>query len=353
MWIYRLLKFVGWVLLALVVIFLLIAPAAFSFLLQTSEYSRQAVRWMEPLEFVQSILMHVLTMGWLFFLGGCLASFLNVVAWRVPRGRPITGSSHCPVCQNRLKFRDNMPFVGWLRNSGRCGQCDSPISVRYLVAEIVLGTIFLILASVVLLTGAVNWPIENVLQPAGFEHLLFSPNWQVIRVLVWHLVLVCFLFTFVLIESDGLRVPLSIVATAVAVACIVTAFQSDVWLVRWRQPTLMWQLGDISKLDWAMNLAMGGGIGFLVGRITQWATSSAGQVSVQAEGLTLVGMFLGWQAVLVVGTITLGVLLCRHVSFERSTLGRILTPATCLLLATVAHLLLWSNFYSLPGILFR
>jgi len=354
MWIYQLLKFFGWVLLALVVVVLLIAPSVFSVLLQSTEYSRQAIRWMESLEFVQSVLMHVLTMGWLFFLGGCLASFLNVVAWRVPRGRPITGSSHCPVCHNRLKFRDNMPFVGWLRNSGECGQCGSSISVRYLVAEILLGVIFLILASVVFLTGAANWPIEKILHPAGFEHLLFSPNWQVIQVLVWHLVLVCFLFTFVLIESDSLRVPVSIVVFAVAFACVVTALRSDVWLVLWRPPALTWQLGEVSKLDWALTFLLGGGIGFVIGRITQRATTSrVGQVSVQVEGMTLVGMFLGWQAAVAVGAMTLGVYLLRHVTFRATALGRMVTPAVCLLLATVAHLLLWSNFYSLPTALFR
>ena len=350
MWIYQLLKFAGWALLVLVIVFLLIAPAAFSLLVPITGYSQQLFRWMGPIEFVQGILIHVLTMGWMFFLGGCLASFLNVVAWRVPRGKSITGSSHCPVCENRLSFRDNMPFVGWLRNSGRCGHCDTPISVRYLVAEIVLGMIFLAIGSVVFLSGAANWPLDQVLRPAGFEHLLFSPRWDVIRVLLWHLVLVCFLFTFVLIESDGLRVPASIVMTGVAFASVVTALSPDVWLVFWRLPTFMWQAGDISWLDWFLNLALGGGVGLAVGCVNRWATiSTAGQPSAQVAGLTLVGMFLGWQAALAVGAITLGIWLCWHVGFKwtftRTQWGSLVTPAVCLLLATVVQLLFWSRFF--------
>ncbi|MDA8564132.1 prepilin peptidase, partial [Mariniblastus sp.] len=87
------LKYFGWMLLGLLVVFLLIVPTAFSFLVPLTGYSQTLFRWMQPIEFVQKILIHVLTMGWMFFVGGCLASFLNVVAWRVPRGKSILGSS--------------------------------------------------------------------------------------------------------------------------------------------------------------------------------------------------------------------------------------------------------------------
>ena len=62
-------------------------------------------------------------------------------------------------------------------------------------------------------------------------------------------------------------------------------------------------------------------------------------------GLMLVGMFLGWQSVLAVATMTLGAWLCCHAIFTRALRVRTVTPAVCLLLATVAHLLLWSRFY--------
>ena len=348
MWIYQVLKFAAWALLLLVVVFLLIVPASFTWLLQSSDYSRQVVRWMRQIEWVQSILIHLLTMGWMFFLGGCLASFLNVVAWRVPRGKPITGSSHCSVCHNRLKFLDNMPFSGWLRNSGCCSLCGSSISVRYLVAEIVLGTIFLILGSVVFLTGAANWPIEKVLQPAGFEHLLFSPNWDVIRVLLWQLSLICLLFTFMLIESDNLPVPASIFGFGVLVAVAVALIWPEVWLVFWRRPIFLWQAGQMGRMDWFLNLVLGGVIGLAIGNLTQWATAKASSIyPTQIAGMTLVGIFLGWQAALAVGALTLGFWLACCLLVKDSVLKNTVTPATCLLLATVVHLLLWSNLYSL------
>ena len=347
MWIYQRLRFFGWILLGLVVVFLLIVPTAFSFLVPLTGYSRTLFRWMQPIEFFQKVLIHVLTMAWMFFLGGCLASFLNVVAWRVPRGESILGYSHCPICGNRLAFRDNMPFVGWLRNSGRCRHCGASISVRYLIAEMVLGAIFVVLGSVVFLSGAANWPIEKVLQPAGFEHLLFSPDWDVVKVLVWHLTLACFLFTFALIEFDGFPVPKSIAVAGLSVVCVVAVVWPEIWLVLWRQPMLLWQAEELSRLDQVLNPVLGGGVGLAVGWVNRWATaSSSGRRLVQVVGVILVGAFLGWQAVLAIGSITLCVWLCCHLLLPRLARERLVTPAGCLLLATVVHLLLWSRFYS-------
>ena len=52
----------------------------------------------------------------LFFLvlGGLLGSFLNVVAYRVPRGGSVSGRrSHCPACGTMIRGRDNVPVLAW------------------------------------------------------------------------------------------------------------------------------------------------------------------------------------------------------------------------------------------------
>src|SRR5690606_21053396 len=53
--------------------------------------------------------MDVLIAFWFFFIGASIGSFLNVVAWRMPRGMSINGRSHCPSCDNTLSWRDNVP----------------------------------------------------------------------------------------------------------------------------------------------------------------------------------------------------------------------------------------------------
>jgi leader peptidase (prepilin peptidase)/N-methyltransferase len=76
-------------------------------------------------------------------LGLAVGSFLNVVIYRVPRGesvlRPV---SHCPACDHPVRNRHNLPIVGWLMLRGRCADCAAPISVRYVVVELVTALLF-------------------------------------------------------------------------------------------------------------------------------------------------------------------------------------------------------------------
>ncbi len=81
--------------------------------------------------------------GALFVLGACIGSFLNVVAYRVPKGLSIvTPPSRCPHCETLLRAADNIPVVGWLLLRGRCRYCATPISARYPVVELTTAVIF-------------------------------------------------------------------------------------------------------------------------------------------------------------------------------------------------------------------
>ena len=94
--------------------------------------------------------------GFLFFLGCCVGSFLNVVIWRLPalgtivtfknRTARLTLSwppSHCPMCHNAIAWYRNIPVLGWLMLRGKCGSCQAPISARYPLVELGAGLIYL------------------------------------------------------------------------------------------------------------------------------------------------------------------------------------------------------------------
>jgi leader peptidase (prepilin peptidase)/N-methyltransferase len=70
-------------------------------------------------------------------LGGLLAgSFLNVVAWRLPRRESLLApGSHCPGCDAPVRPYDNVPVLSWLALRGRCRDCRAPISARYPLVE--------------------------------------------------------------------------------------------------------------------------------------------------------------------------------------------------------------------------
>ena len=79
-----------------------------------------------------------------FGLGACIASFLNVVIWRVPRGESIVSPpSHCPKCNAPIRWYQNIPILSWLALRGKCANCKAPISPRYILIETLGGVLFL------------------------------------------------------------------------------------------------------------------------------------------------------------------------------------------------------------------
>lgn len=79
-----------------------------------------------------------------FAAGACIASFLNVVIWRVPRGESIMyPPSHCPKCDAKIKWWQNIPILSWLVLRGKCAGCKDSISPRYPLVELLGGGLFL------------------------------------------------------------------------------------------------------------------------------------------------------------------------------------------------------------------
>jgi leader peptidase (prepilin peptidase)/N-methyltransferase len=95
-------------------------------------------------------------------VGLCVGSFLNVVVHRLPKmlerawredcaehGEPevaaappynlVVPRSACPSCGHRITALENIPVVSWLVLRGRCSACQTGISIRYPIVEILGG----------------------------------------------------------------------------------------------------------------------------------------------------------------------------------------------------------------------
>ena len=84
-------------------------------------------------------------------LGLLLGSFLNVVAYRLPRNESLVApASRCPGCEAPIKPWDNVPVLSWLLLRGRCRSCGTAIAWRYPLVELATG---LLLALVVVVVG--------------------------------------------------------------------------------------------------------------------------------------------------------------------------------------------------------
>ena len=95
--------------------------------------------------------------------GLLVGSFLNVVIHRIPKmmeatwrqearellEQPapkgeetppifnlVTPGSHCPHCNHRIRWYENVPVVSWALPKGRCSGCKAPISKRYPIIEL-------------------------------------------------------------------------------------------------------------------------------------------------------------------------------------------------------------------------
>jgi len=73
---------------------------------------------------------------YLALLGLVVGSYLNVVAYRLPRRMStVLPRSRCTRCRSPIRPWDNVPVVSYLLLRGRCRHCGASISWRYPLVE--------------------------------------------------------------------------------------------------------------------------------------------------------------------------------------------------------------------------
>lgn len=170
-------------------------------------------------------MLDFVTALWMGFIGACIGSFLNVVAYRMPLGLSVVWKpSHCPKCGHDIRPRDNLPVLGWILLRGRCRDCGEPISPRYAIVEAAMGTAFFVLAYVELFSGAANLPAALADQ-AGALHSVVFPNWELIIVYGFHATLLSLLMATGLIDQDRQRIPRGFLFFAGAIVCGFLSYQ--------------------------------------------------------------------------------------------------------------------------------
>jgi leader peptidase (prepilin peptidase) / N-methyltransferase len=75
-------------------------------------------------------------------MGAIAGSFLNVVAYRLPRRQSLVApASRCPACATPVKPYDNIPILSFLLLRGHCRRCAAKISPRYPLVEALTGAL--------------------------------------------------------------------------------------------------------------------------------------------------------------------------------------------------------------------
>lgn len=79
----------------------------------------------------------------IFILGICIGSFLNVLIDRLPFYKsPLKGRSKCDFCRKTLAPVDLIPIISYLMLKGRCRYCHKKLSWQYPLVEIFTGLMF-------------------------------------------------------------------------------------------------------------------------------------------------------------------------------------------------------------------
>jgi leader peptidase (prepilin peptidase)/N-methyltransferase len=85
-------------------------------------------------------------LAFVFVIGLCIGSFLNVVILRALSEESIVfPASKCPKCQTPLKWWHNIPVLSYILLGGKCAYCKEKISIQYPIIELFTGIVFTLL----------------------------------------------------------------------------------------------------------------------------------------------------------------------------------------------------------------
>ena len=254
---------------------------------------------------------------WFFYLGASIGSFINVVASRTPQKKTIvTRGSHCLFCDKPLNMIDNSPIFGWVLLRGRCRSCRLPISPRYLIMEIIVGSVFVILGAIELIGNGLNLPYREWRFGVGIVSTVFYPKWDLIGAFVLH----CSLFAvaIMLIGTQIERLKFPKLPLMVILGIYVASFIANrvVARVRWAEPwgerftSYSAQNNSQQYIEQAITSGLGTLVGLVLGILTGQILSRLyfGAANDTAQGVgawrwhwwilhALAGALFGWQVI--------------------------------------------------------
>ena len=196
----------------------------------------------------------LLIKGYVFLIGLCVGSFLNVCIHRLPLGQSIARPpSACPQCRNPIRWFDNIPVFSYLLLRGRCRHCKTQISPRYPIVELLTG-----------LLALATWT-------------MFGPHWSSA---------LYFLFMAALLTVTFIDIDHRIIPDTISLPGIPLGFAASFVL-----PQMYWKESLIGIL-------LGGGILLAIAWGYNLLTGKEGMGGGDIKLLAMIGAFVGWKGVI-------------------------------------------------------
>jgi leader peptidase (prepilin peptidase)/N-methyltransferase len=203
--------------------------------------------------------------GVAFLFGALWGSFFNVAIYRWPRGMSVvTPPSHCPACGAPVRWRHNLPIVGYLILRGRADCCGAKLTPRYAWVELLTAVLFVAVAEQFLVRRP-DAPLAEGLLEVG---------------LYWMFVGGLIIATFVDLEWMEIPDEVSLPGAALGLATV-----------------------GLRSAPGPVSAAVGAGVGFLVVQILfiwiyERLMGRRGMGEGDAKLLLMIGAFLGWEGIL-------------------------------------------------------
>ena len=190
----------------------------------------------------------------IFLMGLCIGSFLNVCIYRLPESKSIVHPrSMCLNCDTLIPFYDNIPLFSYLWLKGQCRRCKVKISMRYPMVELLGGLVAL------------------------GTYLRFGLT---IETLIYY-VFIAALLVVTFIDLDHRIIPDVITLPGIPI-CFAASFA----------------LPAITYKDALLGILVGGGSLFLVAWVYTILTKKEGMGGGDIKLLAMMGAIVGWKGVL-------------------------------------------------------
>jgi leader peptidase (prepilin peptidase) / N-methyltransferase len=208
----------------------------------------------------------------LFVIGACIGSFLNVCIYRLPLNRSIVmPGSFCFSCKSPIKPFDNIPILSFIFLLGKCRRCGSLISFQYPFVEFATASLFVIFYRI-----------------SGFDlkHLVVNPS--SILILIGMFFYIGAMVVITMIDLKHQIIPDSISIPGIVLGLIFTLYRV--------------YINDTSRFILSADLFdsfFGGALGALIFYLII-VISRGGMGYGDVKLSAMIGTFMGWRVLLVV-----------------------------------------------------
>ncbi|MDR0693607.1 MAG: prepilin peptidase [Puniceicoccales bacterium] len=251
----------------------------------------------------------------IFVLGACIGSFLNVCICRIPAGESIVFPRSRCKCGAQIPWHLNIPLLSWLFLGGKAQCCGRGIPARYFIVEFLTATLFVVVF-------ARSNSLPNFIIGSGFCSLLLA---------------------IAFIDMDTMEI-----YDAMSVGGMFVGFVISLLFPQWHDE----QSGISSLVKSLSGACLGSGLIFWVAVMGEMVFKKEAIGGGDVKLLGTIGAFIGWKGCLfslfggcLISTLIFlpSLLIWKLIKTKTFTIPRIIPFAPVLVIGSITHVLCGRN----------